>query len=58
MEPQLLKSSEICSQLSISKATLYRLIDLGELPKPIKIGSASRWPKSAVEELLDRKCGS
>ena len=57
MNTQLLTGDEICSRLSISKATLYRLVDLGELPKPIKCGAASRWTEAAVIDLYERKCG-
>lgn len=32
----------------------YKLISQGEFPKPIKLGSSSRWLKSEVEEWLKK----
>jgi predicted DNA-binding transcriptional regulator AlpA len=37
------------------RPTLYRLIQKGLFPKPIKIGSkASRWLESDIQEYLDK----
>lgn len=56
MTREFLSGQDICSQFSISRTTLYRLVKTGELQKPIKFGRASRWPKSVVDDLFDRKC--
>ncbi|AUO66076.1 Rha family transcriptional regulator [Citrobacter freundii complex sp. CFNIH2] len=33
----------------------YRLIQLGEFPKPIKLGRSSRWLESEVEAWLQQR---
>lgn len=46
---------EVLFALGISSPTLYRLIQKGLFPKPIKIGSkASRWLESDIQEYLDK----
>lgn len=49
---KLIKADGVCEQLNISRPTLYKLINRGELPKPLKIGSASRWPQSQISDFI------
>ena len=49
----LLKVKDVCSLLSVSKSTLYRLIDMGDFPKPSKLGKSPRWQSAQVEEFFD-----
>ena len=35
------------------KSTIYRLIQKGDFPAPLKIGSSSRWPTSWIIRFLD-----
>ena len=49
---KLIKSSAVCEALSISRATLYKAIHAGQFPAPVKIGSASRWPLSAINAFI------
>jgi predicted DNA-binding transcriptional regulator AlpA len=44
----LLKTIEVREILRVSHATLYRRIADGTIPKPIKLGSASRWQRSDI----------
>jgi predicted DNA-binding transcriptional regulator AlpA len=37
---------------SIHPSTLYRLIDRGVLPEPVKIGGSSRWIEDEVDAAL------
>ena len=39
MNRRIIKINEACEKLSISRATMYRLIEKGEFPKPIKLSS-------------------
>ncbi len=32
---------ETCHQVALSRSTIYRLIDLGDFPKPIPLGAKS-----------------
>ena len=42
------RASAVVSMLSISKATIHRLVAKGQFPKPVKIGSGSFWVKSEL----------
>ena len=53
VEDGLLKVAEAAAFLSLSRATLYTLMDRGELPF-VKIGRSRRIPKRAVVELAAR----
>jgi excisionase family DNA binding protein len=44
----LLTAREVAAFLQISQPTLYRRIADGTLPKPVKLGSLSRWPQSEI----------
>jgi predicted DNA-binding transcriptional regulator AlpA len=41
----LLKISDVCAEIGLSRAMIYRLIQNASnpFPKPIKFGNASRW---------------
>jgi|GEM_PF-6441350 len=47
---KLFKITEVCAQLSLSRATIYRLLKDAEnpFPQPVKIGMASRWLESEI----------
>jgi prophage regulatory protein len=54
-KPRAVNKHEVLFALGISSPTLYRLIQKGLFPKPIKIGSkASRWLESDIQEYLDK----
>ncbi len=44
----LLTAREVAAFLQISQPTLYRRITDGTLPRPVKLGSLSRWPQSEI----------
>ncbi|MFC3208195.1 helix-turn-helix transcriptional regulator [Aquamicrobium soli] len=44
----LLTAKEVSAMLKISVPTLYREMDRGHLPRPLKLGSCSRWPQSEI----------
>jgi predicted DNA-binding transcriptional regulator AlpA len=35
------------------KATFWRLVADGTIPRPVKIDSMSRWPKSEIDAVID-----
>ena len=51
LEP-LLSIREVSEQLRVCVRTIYRLIDEGKLPLPVKIGARSLIPVSAVVAYL------
>ena len=53
VEDGLMKVAAAAAFLSLSRATLYTLMDRGELPF-VKIGRSRRVPKRAVVELAAR----
>lgn len=51
---QLLTIREAAERIRISVREVYRLIAKSELPKPIKVGRASRLFESDIKEYLER----
>ncbi|SMO61070.1 transcriptional regulator, AlpA family [Balnearium lithotrophicum] len=52
MEKKLLTVKEACEYLSISKATLYKLIKEGKI-KPVKIGKSTRFDRQDLDRLVE-----
>ena len=51
---RLLTIKQIAAQTGISRSTIYRRIQEGEFPKPVRIGPrATRWPESEIKIWLD-----
>ena len=64
---RLLKISEVCNEVGLSRASIYRLMTARHrpFPKPLKIGFASRWAlveinawKAATLADRDGECGA
>jgi len=53
---KLLSIEEACQMLGISRRTIYRLIDKGEL-KPVKIGGRTKFIESEILEMIERNRG-
>ena len=49
---RLLTLSEVSDLTSLSRATVYRLIEVDRYPSPVKIGRNSRWPASEVDAFI------
>lgn len=45
---------EAAQRLSLSKRTIHREISLGNFPRPVKIGRASRIPVEALHDYVRR----
>ena len=52
-EDRLLRVDEGAAMLAISVRAFYRLIADGQLPRPVKIGRATRMPLSDLERYID-----
>lgn len=48
----LLTARESAAYLQISIPTFWRRVADGTVPKPVKIGSLSRWPRSEIEAVI------
>ncbi|MFA5257873.1 MAG: helix-turn-helix domain-containing protein [Opitutales bacterium] len=51
---QLLTLRQVASCLSLSTRAVYRLIADGALPRPVKLGGASRFYESDVHAFLEK----
>lgn len=49
----LLRDSDAAKMLCCSKATLWRRVADGTIPKPVKIGGMSRWPQSEIVAVIE-----
>jgi excisionase family DNA binding protein len=47
---------ELAEMLDCSKRTVYRLIQSGKIPKPVKIGTLKRWIRSDIEKWTRDGC--
>lgn len=48
---RLLTARQVCETLGVSRATLYRLLNRGSLPKPLTVSlRAKRWKQSEIEQ--------
>jgi predicted DNA-binding transcriptional regulator AlpA len=50
----LLTAREGAAELQISEPTFWRWVANGILPKPVKLGGTSRWPRSEIIEVIER----
>lgn len=55
MNDQLVDMAFITGFTRLTDKWFYKLIQLGEFPKPIKLGRSSRWLKSEVEAWLQQR---
>ena len=49
MSDKFITINQITIKISRSKSVIYRLINNGEFPPPIKIGRGSVWPESEID---------
>ncbi len=55
-EPVLLTVKEVAEMLGLSERTVYRLADVGKMPRPVKIGAAVRWRKKELDTWIEDGC--
>lgn len=53
--PRLIRMKELRMRVSLSQATIYRMIRDGEFPKPKKLGTTSAWLESEIDEWIAGK---
>jgi len=54
VEERLLSFKDVAARLSVSVRGVYRLVDSRQLPPPVKVGHASRFPESELHEYMAR----
>lgn len=52
-EKSLIRERDACNLLGISRATLWRRVKDGTIPRPVKIGGATRFPLSEILHVID-----
>ena len=53
-KPELLRDKSVCQLLSISRSYLWRLVKMGKLPAPVKLGpKLSVWKRSDIQPILN-----
>lgn len=55
-EPTLVRAIEVASMLQVSIRTLWRLRSAGQLPSPIRLGGAVRWPIDDIKKWIAAGC--
>jgi len=56
VEPSLFTVEQVAAKLSLSSRSIYRLSDLGHMPRPIKIGGSVRWRRDEIEDWIESDC--
>lgn len=54
--PPLLTSREVIAVQSISKRTLWRWVNTGRMPPPVRIGRVVRWRRDEIEAWIKAGC--
>jgi len=52
----LLTVDEVARMLNCSVRTVYRLVDQGRIPRPLKLGALSRWSRDVIEQWICEGC--
>ena len=55
-EERLLRVKDTAKLIGVSRSTVYRMVDDGQFPQPIRIGTrASRWRLSEVMQWMESR---
>ena len=54
--PVLLCVEDVARLLNCSARHVYRLSDMGRIPKPVKLGALARWPRAQMLEWIASGC--
>jgi len=56
--PAMLSVDDVAAMLNCSARHVYRLADMGRMPRPVKLGALVRWSRSAVLDWIAQGCPS
>ncbi|NLS97973.1 MAG: helix-turn-helix domain-containing protein [Planctomycetaceae bacterium] len=51
--PTLLTPDQAAAYIGMSRRWVYRAASAGEFPRPVKIGSATRWRRSDLDQWVE-----
>jgi predicted DNA-binding transcriptional regulator AlpA len=54
----LLNIDDVAERLRLSRRSVWKLVAVGKLPKPVKVLAASRWKKTDIDVFITGLCGS
>lgn len=54
--PWLISAEDLASRLSISQRTLWRLLERGQLPHPLRLGGSVRWRADELRQWIEAGC--
>ena len=57
-EPALITAMQVSQIIGVSKRTVWRMLSAGQLIKPIRIGSNTRWRREELLDWIDAGCPS
>jgi excisionase family DNA binding protein len=53
----MLRIEQVAAMLAVSRRTVYRMLDAGQLPEPIRFGKRMlRWLSSQITEWIAKGC--
>ena len=52
----LLNIDDVAGRLRLSKRSIWKLVAVGKLPKPVKVLAASRWKKTDIDAFIVALC--
>ena len=55
-QPLMLTVRGVATLLVCSPRTVYRLVDSGRIPRPIRLGSMVRWQREPFQRWIDNGC--
>lgn len=58
LRPALLTLKDIAAELQVSVRTVQRLVPLGKLPVPVRVGRQWRWRRTDIEKWIAAGCPS
>ena len=56
VDPVMLTVTGVATLLACSPRTIYRLIDNGRMPPPVRLGSLVRWSREAIDGWIAAGC--
>ncbi len=51
-EMRFLRMRDVTESVALSRPTIYRMMDRGEFPRPVKVGPNSLWVKQEVDDWM------
>jgi excisionase family DNA binding protein len=54
LDERFVSLKEVAEVLRVNTRTVYRLIQAGQMPQPVKVGRSLRFPVSDVEVYIER----